>query len=359
MPDAYETLRAAFDEPPFRLPKSESGIEIDILKMLYSEDDAMVVATLPLFPSAFESVAESLGREPGVVRERLEKLGARGLIHASGPTDARIYRRLALMPGVVEIQLMGAGKKTGIDFLMLARLFDEYFSTVLGPVIAQDSERTTAARTIPIEREIPAGVEVFPFEKVSEFIGRHSLIGLGQCYCRTAANLLGKGCGAPTEVCLAFDADAEHLIQAGFARKVSVQEALEITRRAADTGLVHCTTNTKSADFLCSCCGCCCDILAGITRMKTPTAVAASRFFPEVLAEQCSLCGICIERCHLKAMQGASDAPEAAMDKCIGCGVCAHLCPTGAIQMKERDNYAEPFEDYIDLGLRIMENRNQ
>ncbi|MBI5119141.1 4Fe-4S binding protein [Candidatus Poribacteria bacterium] len=359
MPDAYETLRAAFDEPPFRLPKSESGVEFDILKMLYSEDDATVVAALPLFPSASESIAETLGREPAAVSEHLEKLAAKGLIHASGPADARIYRRLALMPGVVEIQFMGAGKKTGVDFVRLAKLFDEYFSTVLGPIIARDSEHTTAARTIPIEREIPAGVEVFPFEKVSEFIARHSLVGVGQCYCRTAANLLGKGCGAPTEVCLAFDADAEHLIQAGFARKVSLQEAVEITRRAADAGLVHCTTNTKSADFLCSCCGCCCDILAGITKMKTPTTVATSRFLPNVLEDQCSHCGTCIEKCHMKAMKDTGDVPQATTDKCIGCGVCVHLCPTGAIIMRQRDKYAEPFEDYIDLGLRIMENRSR
>ncbi|MBI4833031.1 MAG: 4Fe-4S binding protein [Candidatus Lindowbacteria bacterium] len=359
MTDVYETLRAAFDEPPFRLPKSEKGIEIEIVKMLYTEDDATVVAALPLFPSTFDSVAETLGREPGSVRSHLENLAARGVIHASGPADARIYRRLALFPGVIEIQLMGSGKKTGVDLRRLSKLFDEYFLSVLGPVIARDSERTTGTRSIPIEREIPAGMEVFPFEKVSEFIGQHSLIAVGECYCRTAANLLGKGCGAPTDVCLVFDSDAEHLIQAGFARKVTAEEAMEITRRAADAGLVHCTTNTKFGDFLCSCCGCCCEILAGITKMKSPHAVASSRFFPEVLDDECSRCGTCVERCHVKAMKDTGDMPEPAPDRCIGCGVCAHLCPTGAISMSERQPYAAPFEDYIDLGLRIIEDRGQ
>lgn len=53
---------------------------------------------------------------------------------------------------------------------------------------------------------------------------------------------------------------------------------------------------------------------------------------PHVIAERCTLCGVCVRLCPHKALGLGSDraivvAPEA----CDCCGTCEDVCPEGAI----------------------------
>ena len=43
--------------------------------------------------------------------------------------------------------------------------------------------------------------------------------------------------------------------------------------------------------------------------------------------------------------------------KCIGCGACATGCPTEAISMERVADVPEPPENYMDLGLRLLQEK--
>jgi 2-oxoglutarate ferredoxin oxidoreductase subunit gamma len=64
-----------------------------------------------------------------------------------------------------------------------------------------------------------------------------------------------------------------------------------------------------------------------------------------ILPERCKGCGICIEKCPVKALHFsktlgvyASPVPEIDLEKCITCGNCLRFCPDGAIGVEKVNN---------------------
>lgn len=61
-----------------------------------------------------------------------------------------------------------------------------------------------------------------------------------------------------------------------------------------------------------------------------------------ILPERCKGCGICIEKCPVKALQFgatlgvfATPVPEIDLEKCIACGTCLRVCPDAAIEVQK------------------------
>ena len=44
-------------------------------------------------------------------------------------------------------------------------------------------------------------------------------------------------------------------------------------------------------------------------------------------------------------------------EKCLGCGLCATICESEAISMHLREDRAEPFERWVDLGMAILDGK--
>ena len=67
------------------------------------------------------------------------------------------------------------------------------------------------------------------------------------------------------EVCTTFNAAADFLVRRGLARKIDREEAKDLFARTREAGLVHISDNVKKRPaYVCHCCGCCCNALAGI-----------------------------------------------------------------------------------------------
>jgi 2-oxoglutarate ferredoxin oxidoreductase subunit delta len=67
----------------------------------------------------------------------------------------------------------------------------------------------------------------------------------------------------------------------------------------------------------------------------------------EIVPSRCKGCGICIEKCPVKALKFgsilgvfATPVPEVDLEKCIGCNNCNRVCPDGAINA-EKENAEE------------------
>lgn len=88
---------------------------------------------------------------------------------------------------------------------------------------------------------------------------------------------------------------------------------------------------------------------AGIPRERIP-------WYPTIIAERCTKCGVCVSFCHQGVYADADDGPEVRNPfKCIvGCTGCASKCPAGAISfptlMELRDALVRLRKEYGIIG---------
>ncbi|MEW6442751.1 MAG: 4Fe-4S binding protein [bacterium] len=194
-------------------------------------------------------------------------------------------------------------------------------------------------RVIPVEQTLQGGSRVLPFDSAVKIVEQARRVAVTNCTCR----LTTKKCDAPVEVCLQLNRAAEYTIKRGSGREVSVEEAKEILRISEEAGLVHVTDNRASNEhIICNCCSCCCIALPYIKEAGSRVLLAPSRFLPEVAADRCTLCGVCVDACPVKALSfapsGAQEQVRVKEDLCMGCGQCAYRCPETAITLKEVRN---------------------
>jgi NAD-dependent dihydropyrimidine dehydrogenase PreA subunit len=356
MEDIYDRLMLRLDEFPLGAPRSDNLR--GALSMIFTPDEAELFIDLPLRPETLPEIAARLGRDEASLEALLESMANRGTAYCRERNGLRQYCALPLVPGIFELQFMKA--EVNPAKRRIAELFDAYYHEGWGASNFANVE-TPMTRVLPVEEEISRKDQVLPYEKVSEYIKDSTFMCLTNCFCRHEAELLGRSCGAPKDVCMAFGPFAEYMVNRGFGWRASREEMLEALDRAEKAGLVHITDNVQDRiGFICNCCGCCCGFLGTITKLGLANAVAASRFVATADADLCNGCETCVDECQLKAISLSDD--EAAVvnpEKCIGCGICASHCPAEAMSVLERTSWQEPKPTFLDLGMAIMTERGK
>ena len=157
---------------------------------------------------------------------------------------------------------------------------------------------------------------------------------------------------------MAFGTGAYFYVDNGLGREISQEDALKILHKAMDSGLVLQPGNGKKVWGICMCCGCCCGLLKALRKMDKPAAVAHTSFYAEVLADNCTSCGLCEERCPMDAIT-IEDTAVINRDRCIGCGVCVGACSLDAVVLRQKDesNRYVPPADVIEMQMRIAKER--
>jgi heterodisulfide reductase subunit A-like polyferredoxin len=64
--------------------------------------------------------------------------------------------------------------------------------------------------------------------------------------------------------------------------------------------------------------------------------ILTSKLVAEDDHENCTACGVCVDRCIFRARKLVDGELIYAASKCMGCGVCVSTCPTGIISMVKR-----------------------
>ena len=282
--EVYQKLREHLNKLPLGAPKTDKEVELAFLKRLFTEEEAKIATLLTPFPEPVDAIAQRSGRDKKELSELLEKMSYKGLIFRIGKGEKRTYNLVPIIPGIYEFQVNNIDHET-------AEIFEEYYASGLGQEVFGSS--IPWMKVVPVEREIPSQIEVFPYEKVSEIIKETDIIAVAGCICRKEQKLMGRGCEAPMDNCLIFSHWAQFYIENGLAKQISQEQALEILNKAEEAGLVHCTGNTQMGHMaICNCCGCCCAILRGITQLKNLQAVAKSGFILSINTEDCIGCGV-------------------------------------------------------------------
>ena len=331
-----------------------------ILEFLFTPEEAELAVKMPLGLVSVETFARDIGGDPKEVERILENMADKALVFTQEVDGVRNYVLVPLLPGTFEVQFMRG--EADEPTKKLARLFQDYFDAVMQAQAGAPRVYTTVpfARVITVEEEIPASVEIHPYDKVSDYIAQSDIISIGTCYCRFFGELLGNPCTKPKDNCFSFGTQAKFMVERGFNKQVSKEEALRVLKEAEEAGLVHCSSNTSEAiNFICNCCSCHCGIMRSIVVADAPFAAAVSSFTLSVDEEECTGCGDCVDRCQVFAITLEDDKLVLNVERCIGCGLCVSDCPTGALRLVPREEAPVPPLNQVELGAAMIASYQQ
>ncbi len=334
--DVYQRLRIFLDTLPTGFPATPTGVELRILKKLFTPEEAELTMNLHSEPEELSLIAVRLGREKSELASNLEDMVRKGLIFRVRDSDQALYQAYQFMIGIYEFQV----KNLDSEF---SRMFEEYLP-YLGISLAR--VRTKQLRVIPVESAITALHNVAPYNKIREMVRQQDLISVADCICRKEQKLLGKECDRPKETCLGFGQFARFYIDNQWGRQISVEEALSILDLAEESGLVLSPSNTQELAAICCCCPCCCPILKTVKLVSKAKYVTVSYYQAKIDSARCLNCGLCIERCQVEAIKESDGHSEVAIEKCIGCGLCVSTCPEQAISLTEKPQMEPPPKDF-------------
>ena len=158
--EVYYRLSKALDTLPNGFPSTDSGIEIKILKKIFTLDEADLFCDLRLTPETAEQIAKRTGRRIEGLEEKLVKMGKRGEIDSSISGGVKTFNMIPWIFGIYEYQNSRMDKE-------FAEMCEEYSMHWGAQFISYGPQ---LMQVIPIEKEIPVKQEALTYNQVSSLI---------------------------------------------------------------------------------------------------------------------------------------------------------------------------------------------
>ncbi len=352
--DIYRKLQAHLDSMPIGYPSTKSGVELRILKYIFSPEQAEIACFLDWKWKNLEEIHKLYGKEKISLKDlevTLDHIVKNGGLSFKEKDGFKYWANAPIVVGMYEYQLSNLTPDLVKDFF-------HYIREAFGFEIL--STKVNQLRTIPVDLSIESHKNIANYEDIKKIIqNAKGPIGLADCICKKGADLIHRPCKITDrrEICMAVDWMAQLYINQGWGREITREEALEVLRKNEEDGLILQVENTENPTFFCGCCTCCCGMAAGLKRMYKPHEYIGTNFYAEVNAEECTGCGVCVNRCQMEAITLDDDCSKVNMNRCIGCGVCVISCPIEAISLKRRPLEAVPPKDFEDLYSKILESK--
>ena len=322
--EIYQKLAKHLDNLPGGFPPTESGVELRILRRLFTPEQAELALHLTLISEEPRVVARRAGTDTGEAARRLEEMAKQGLILRMEPENEGNpfqYMAAQFVIGIWEFHV------NDLD-LELIKDMNEYM-----PTLSEEAWKIPQLRTIPVGRSISVQTGVLPYEKAEEMVRAQEKVLVAPCICRREHTMAGHGCDKPEETCLVFGVGMDYYKRNGIGRVIDQREALDILEKANEAGLVLQPGNTQELMNICCCCGCCCQVLKAFKRREKPASMAAAAFMVVTDPDTCSGCETCIDRCPMEALRIENDHVVLDKDRCIGCGLCVSTCPNESLTL--------------------------
>ena len=335
--DIYHKVAGVLDTLPNGFPSTESGVEIKLLKKIFTPEQATLFCEMRLTFETAEEVAQRTGRSSEGMMEMLVSMAKAGQLFMIKLGETDYFKMLPWVFGIYEFQ----GSRMDREFAELSAQYAPVYQRQFFSMTPQ------LMQVLPVEENIAAREDVLPYEKVSTIIENGQSFLVNDCICKKRQGLLGQPCDRPVQVCLAIAPIPGIFDNSPQGRVISRSEAYDLLKKTEEQGLVHLTSNVQHGSFyICNCCKCCCGVLEAINKFGMPAAdVVNAHYYAEIDPDVCIDCGLCSDRrCQVAAIEERDGFHRVIRERCIGCGLCISTCPAGAIQLfhKEQQTLVPP-----------------
>jgi len=350
--EIYRKLQIYLDSLPVDYPETESGVELRILRHLFTPQEAEIALNLKIIPQEPKAMFRPFKKKGWTLEqfsEALLTMAKKGSITWIRRRDGTNYYSIAfLIAGFYDYQIDRLTKELADDFFQY--LDEGFMSAMLENGILQ-------LRTIPIEKSISLEYIISNFDEIKAIIGNvDKRIYLSPCICRQSKEVQGGGCDHPIETCITIGASPRIYLEQG--RFITKEEALEVLEMGQNKGMVISLSNAQKPFMICCCCGCSCFFLINLKKYANPAQYINSNFFVEIDKDLCSGCAECITNCHMEANKINNEGiSEVDLGYCIGCGVCIPACPENARKLVKKPNEAIPPESFTELYQAIAKRK--
>jgi ferredoxin len=344
--EVYEHLAKALGRLPNGFPRTPSNVEIQLLKKIFSTEEASLASQLGGSMEPIESIAGRVGTPVEKAGASLAEMAKRGLLWTREERGKPFFRLAPFIVGIYESQLENMDHE-------LAHLVEEYLAD--GGAVGIMKPQPALHRVVPAQNAVKFEW-ILPYDNVRAILLASKTFALRDCICRVQQSHLDHKCSFPVRTCLSFSSNERPPGPNGISQK----EALAFLDKAEEIGLVHTVSNVmKGVGYICNCCGCCCGILRGITDWGIENSVAQANYYASINSDECLGCGICGKRCQVHAISEQDGVSVVNLERCIGCGLCATGCPNGAakLQRKPEDEIVHPPVDYATWERERLHSR--
>ena len=350
----YKRLRRHLNKMPVGFPSTFSGVELRILKTMFSVDDALLALNLDYkFKTIDEihTIQKDTGLSADELHNRLSGMGKSGAILVKEKNGTKLFALVPLIVGMYELQTDTL--KTG--YYLNIR---EYVSKIFA--IEYLSTAVPQSRIIPVEKSITPDIKTANYDEIRSLVmSSNKSICVAECICRKGKDLLGEPCSVTDrrELCLYFQEFGDTFAENNWGREVSKEEALEILDQSQKEGLVLQPSNEQEPQFICACCGCCCGLLEMVRAMPRPANFVASNYYAKNISDLCKGCTKCVDICQMDAIKMKDTTAVIDQSKCIGCGVCVAACKFESLSMVKKQQEIIPPQTTEELYDFIMKNK--
>lgn len=339
--EGYTHLIDRINRFPLGAPPSKTLYQI--LALLFTPKEAELVSLLPIKPFKVEVAAQNWKMTTAQAQHILDSLCSKALLVDIEKDGQSTYALPPPMAGFFEFSLMRTGGH--IDQTLISHLFDQYLNVEEDFIKALFTGDTKPGRTFVNENALTSQntLHVLDYERASEVIQSSQYMGVGMCYCRHKKQHVGMACDAPMDICMSFGNVAHSLSKHGYSRLIDKNEGMDLLQLAREHHLVQFGENSQSdVNFICNCCGCCCEALTAARRFAFLNPVETTNFLPLVNGLTCNGCTKCAQVCSVEAiaMVSANDPQKPKKlkafvdeERCLGCGVCVTACKNDAISL--------------------------
>jgi ferredoxin len=352
--DVYRLLQKHLNRQAVGFPAEKSGVEIRILKCLFTPDEARLALRLTYKPASLESVCVSAsadGIPPAEVKTTLDAMHKKGAIGVIQKGDVPHYCVFPFAVGILEQQVRNAS----LDF---THDVGEYMGGAFAMSLL--SVDPPQLRFIPVSKSVSVETCVNRYDNVIELIkSSPGPFALGECGCKKIAAIQGNPCKMTSrlELCLAMGDAGRSSIESGNGREITREEALEHIRQSEAEGLVLETTNTQNIEYLCSCCKCCCGALK-VQHILPPKVLGNVANYYTSVNSACIGCGLCVKKCQVDAISVKDKKASVDLSHCLGCGNCVSACKVNALALLKKKKEVTPPKDMETLYAAIMANKS-
>lgn len=337
---AYKSLEERLNRFPQGAPPSDTLYQI--LSMLFTEKEAELVAQLPIKAFRVKTAAKIWSVSESEALKVLDKLASKAILLDLEDDKGKQYILPPPMAGFIEFALMRT--RNDIDQKLLAELYYQYLNVEEDFIKDLFYSAETKLGRVYVQEEILTNeneVTILDYERASHIIEEAEHIAVGMCYCRHKMQHVGKACDAPMDICMTFNGTANSLIKNNYARRIDASECKELLHQAYEHNLVQCGENVRQGvNFICNCCGCCCEALLAAKKFGNLHPVATTSFIPNINDKTCVKCEKCIKACPIGAISKVKNNDKTIIrvdeDRCLGCGVCVRNCSKRSITLLKR-----------------------